>query len=105
MSWKLGSYEGFNIFEPAPESIPESRILVDSTIKSNRDFLANLSAEKKAESSAEITGSFIYAHAPDYVGNYTLNWKKADWDQAFKKLKSRKIDTVVFQAAVWNELQ
>lgn len=105
MSWKLGSYEGFNIFEPAPESIPESRILVDSTIKANRDFLANLSAEKKAESSAEITGSFIYAHAPDYVGNYTLNWKKADWDQAFKKLKSRKIDTVVFQAAVWNELQ
>ena len=105
MSWKVGSYAGFHIFEPALECIAESQELVDSCIAANQSYLAGLSAEENLKPSAEITGSFIYSHAPDYVGSYTLNWSKTDWDSAFQRLKSKKIDTVILQASVWNELQ
>lgn len=100
-----GEYEGFKIFEPAPEIIPESRIKVDESIRANRKYLAELPSEKKQEPVRPITGTFIYAHPPDYTGSYTLNWSVADWCKAFDGLKAKNIDTVVLQASVWNELQ
>lgn len=105
MSWKVGTYSGFNIFEPAPECIADSWKMVDDSIAENRKYLDALSPEEKAVPAKNITGTFICAHAPDYVGNCTLNWTEADWDTAFLRLKTRNIDTVIFQASVWNELQ
>ena len=105
MSWKIGSYDGFNIFDPAPESVPEGRKHVEETIRANRRYLAERTDEEKTKTPMKITGSFIYAHAPDYVGGHTLDYGKTDWDRAFCRLKSKGIDTVVFQASVWNELQ
>lgn len=105
MSWKVGNYAGFNIFEPALESVSEGQKMVDEAKAENRLFLDSLSSADKTKPARKITGSFIYAHAPDYVGNYTLNWTEKDWDQAFLKLKAKEIDTVVLQASAWNELQ
>ena len=105
MSWKVGTYNGFNIFEPTPETVPEGRAHVDRTIRENLQFLSKLSVKDKEKSPKKITGTFIQAHAPDYVGGNTLNWNKSDWEQAFDKLKTKQIDTVIFQASVWNELQ
>lgn len=101
----INSYNGFNIFEPASEIIPESKIKVDKSIEANRKYLKRLPEEKKSEPVTPITGTFIYAHPPDYTGSYTLNWTSGDWNKAFAKLKAQNIDTVVLQASVWNELQ
>ena len=52
-----------------------------------------------------ITGSFIYAHPPNYKGAETINWDKKMWLQELSRLKGYGIDTVIFQAALWSELQ
>jgi hypothetical protein len=101
----INSYNGFNIFEPAQEIIPESKAKVDKSIETNRKYLKDLPIEKKSEPIKPITGTFIYAHPPDYTGSYTLNWTSNDWNKAFARLKAQNIDTVILQASVWNELQ
>ena len=45
----IGEYDGFKIFEPAPEIIPESKVKVDTAIEANRKYLENLPSEKKRE--------------------------------------------------------
>ena len=100
----IGNYQGFNIFEPAPEIIPASREKVDAGIAVNKRVLQNLSAEEKAAPAMPVTGTFLCAHAPDYVGTPTLLWDTAQWKTALEKLREKKIDTVIFQASVWNEL-
>ena len=65
----IGEYDGFKIFEPAPEIIPESKVKVDTAIEANRKYLENLPSEKKREPVMPITGTFIYAHPPDYTGS------------------------------------
>ncbi|MBR2439676.1 MAG: DUF4434 domain-containing protein [Lentisphaeria bacterium] len=100
----IGNYAGFNIFEPAPEIIPESLKIVTEKNAVNQNFLSEMSPDEKMKPGKSITGSFIYAHAPDYVGNYTLNWGVPEWKKAFEKLRKKQVDTVILQASVWNEL-
>lgn len=52
-----------------------------------------------------ITGSFIYAHPPNYRGAETMNWNKQDWLKGLTRLKGMGIDTVIFQASLWSELK
>jgi hypothetical protein len=68
----------------------------------------NLSAVKAAgvqKPKMPITGSFIYAHPPNYKGAETINWDKNKWLKELNRLKSYGIDTVIFQAALWSELE
>ena len=99
----IGSFDGFRIFLPEAEIIPESQAMVDRIYAENRRFLEN-EPEKKC-SPRPITGTFIYAHPPDYVGTPTLTWRKTEWNQAFQKLRKHGMDTVILQASVWNELE
>jgi hypothetical protein len=43
--------------------------------QSNREYLAALA---EPPSGGRITGSFIYAHPPDYVGRPTMDYGVAD---------------------------
>jgi hypothetical protein len=52
-----------------------------------------------------ITGAFIYAHAPNYRGCPTLAWGASRWRELFRKFREFGLDTAIFQAAIWNELQ
>lgn len=103
MSWQVGTYNGFNIFEPTPEIIPENQKSLDNALSKNLQYVNDFGSPEKPEIS--ITGSYLQAHAPDYVGGATLNWKKPQWQNLFEEMLSVNIDTGVLQAAIWNELQ
>ncbi len=49
-----------------------------------------------------ITGSFIYAHPPDYTGRPTLDYSTKDWRGLLQELKELGIDTVIYQAVAWD---
>ena len=103
MSWKIGTYNGFNIFEPADEIIPHDRKRLEHALSENRKYVELYGAPEKPV--IPITGSFLQAHAPDYVGGATLGWNKNDWIELFREMISAGIDTGVLQASMWNELQ
>ena len=52
-----------------------------------------------------VTGSFIYAHPPNYKGAEAFRYSPADWRRKLSQLKVLGIDTVIFQASLWNELK
>jgi len=51
-----------------------------------------------------LSGSFIYAHPPDYRGRPTLRYSVADWRALFREFKEIGLDTVIWQASAWMEL-
>lgn len=105
MTYRIGEYAGFRIFEPHESILEGSRRLVDLARRTNTAFLNDCVRLEDHAALPEISGSFICAHAPDYVGVPTLEWQEADWRQLFDRMVFRGIDTVVFQAAAWQELQ
>lgn len=100
--FQIGSYEGFKIFEPAPEIIPEAREQVKRCRENNERFLAGY---RVGEFPMRISGSFICAHAPDYVGVPTLEWDETQWRRLFAEMRRAGMDTVVWQASIWHELE
>ncbi len=101
--YRIGNYGGFNVFEPAPASVPQVRGQVEMQIRRNREFLNGETSS--FELPMRISGSFICAHAPDYVGVPTLDWNENRWLELFADMRLSGIDTVVWQASVWNELK
>jgi hypothetical protein len=75
---------------------------VDSSFIKNKEFLENFTTPRKGI--MRISGSFIYAHPPDYKGCPALNWNSEAWAELFTEMKQAGIDTVIFQAAIWHEL-
>ncbi len=102
-TYKLGTYGGFRIFEPADEIIPESRKSLERALKRNNDYLLSHTVPEKPP--VRIAGTFIQAHAPDYIGGATLQWNAAQWNSLFREMHSAGIDTVILQASLWNELE
>jgi hypothetical protein len=52
----------------------------------------------------KLTGTFIYAHPPDYIGQCTMEWGVSEWRALFQWLKEMGLDTVIYQAAAWVEV-
>jgi len=53
----------------------------------------------------ELSGSFICAHPPDYRGRPSLHFNVADWRTLFREFKEIGIDTVIWQASVWQDMK
>jgi hypothetical protein len=68
----------------------------------NQEFLAKQPCRKLA---GKITGSFVYAHPPNYIGVNTLHFGVDEWKTELIRLKNYGMDTIIFQASVWNELE
>jgi hypothetical protein len=92
----------FTLVIPGPEAAGWVRSMMEQGQKANRAYLAAL-AEPPA--GGRITGSFIYAHPPDYIGRPTMGYCVAEWRQMLGELKELGIDTVVYQAAAWVEMR
>ena len=92
----------FRLFMPALEGLDEVAAHFRSVQRRNREFLA--AHPDVPACSHRITGSFIAAHAPDYVGVPTLEWDAPRWGEFFRAMKRDGLDTAVFQASLWHEL-
>ena len=98
----IRNYSGYHFFQPAPESEADDLRLVQTSYAGNKEYLAQ---HPDRPASMRITASFICAHAPDYVGIPTNEWNSAKWVALFEEMKRDGIDTVIFQASLWNELK
>jgi hypothetical protein len=66
--------------------------------------LKYLAQHKQTSPQMTITGSFVYPHPPNYRGACTLHYGKKEWMNMLMDLKNMGMDTIILQAAVWNEL-
>jgi len=92
----------FTLVTPNPTESGYVRAMMEFGREANAAHLATV---KELPAGGRITGSFIYAHPPDYVGRPTIDYTAADWRKLFVELKELGIDTVIYQAAAWVEVQ
>lgn len=86
--------EGFNLYLPPYDFNEETAMAtVMKACEANRQV-----------ASRRITGSFIYAHPADYCGRPMLQASVQEWRNLFDELREKHIDTVLFQASLWREL-
>ncbi len=91
----------FTLVTPGPEDADWINQLMEKGRQANREYLDTLTAPPTG---GRLTGSFIYAHPPDYVGRPTMDYKVLEWRQLLRELKELGLDTVIYQAAAWVEV-
>lgn len=96
-------FNDFKLFQPTEEEAAAAQQNLAFRIESNRRTLMENSLQSSRN--MKITGSFISAHAPDYIGVPTIRWTVDDWQKEFRTMKKHGIDTVILQAAAWKELE
>lgn len=94
--------EGYTLVVPGPEDRSWTIDLMEFGLENNQPYLDAL---EKPPAGGKLSGSFIYAHAPDYVGRPTMTWDTAEWRALFREMKEIGIDTVIYQAAAWAEIR
>ena len=101
-NWKIISVDDFIIFKASDDIIEEANAKYAAANESNRRFVDSHPA---AVPTKPISGTFIYAQPPNYRGLPMVHATVQDWIEKLTLLKSFGIDTVIYQAAVWNELE
>lgn len=96
----LGDYK---VFLP-PENYYESKERKTARTERKKRNDAFLREHGLKPALKPITGSFIYAHPPNYQGQEAFRWDAGMWKKALIRLQGYGIDTVIFQAALWKEL-
>ena len=101
VTFPTGHVDGVPYFMPPPDLEQEQALIrIAEQNAHNRQAAKTV----KSNSGKVITGSFIYAHPPDYKGLQMLKASASDWREVFRRLKRMNMDTVIFQAALWKEL-
>ena len=101
-NWKIISVEDFVIFKASDDIIEEANRKYAEANESNRRWLET---HPEVTPPVPITGTFICAQPPNYRGVPMLHATVEDWEKKFALLKTFGVDTVIYQAAVWNELE
>ena len=101
-NWKIVNVDDFVIFKASDDIIDEANAKYAEANECNRRFLAE---NADVEPPMTISGSFICAQPPNYRGCPMLHATVQDWEKKFNLLKTFGVDTVIYQAAVWNELE
>ena len=101
-NWKIVEVEDFIIFKASDDIIDEANAKYAAANELNRQYVDTHPA---AVPTKPISGTFIYAQPPNYRGLPMLHATVQDWIEKFNLLKTFGIDTVIYQAAVWNELE
>ena len=99
---RLVDLQDFTIVVPDSKASRWIRALMEEGRKANQEYLESL---QELPTGGHITGSFIYAHPPDYVGRPTLDYGVSEWRQLFAELAELGIDTVIYQASAWVEMR
>ena len=102
VNWKIISVDDFRIFTASDDIIEETNQRKALMNAENASWVAGHPVQKAP---MRITGSFIYAQPPNYRGLPLLHADESEWLRHLGRLKECGCDTVIFQAAVWNELE
>ncbi len=92
---------GYNLYLPTSKARGLTEPLIAACKAANQEYLAD---NPSAVPAMAITGSFIYAHPPNYCGINTLHFSKKNWRCMLNRFRKLGMDTVILQAAVWSEL-
>lgn len=96
-------FSDFKLYQPTEEEADIANKSLPGRLEINRKFLEE---NPPADScSMTITGTFVSAHAPDYIGVPTIRWSVEDWCSEFQTMHSFGIDTVILQSSAWRELE
>ena len=101
-NWKIIEVEDFVIFKASDDIIDEANVHYAQANAANQRFIDTHPA---AEPTMPISGTFICAQPPNYRGVPMLHATADDWAEKFELFKTFGLDTVIYQAAVWNELE
>ncbi|MBQ6596634.1 MAG: hypothetical protein IJH79_03685, partial [Lentisphaeria bacterium] len=101
-NWKIINVDDFVIFKASDDIIDEANARYAEANDINRKFVET---HAPAVPTMPITGTFMCAQPPNYRGVPMLHASVEDWAEKFRLLKSFGVDTVIYQAAVWNELE
>ncbi len=99
----IKKFNDFKLFQPTAQEAADAEKNLPDRLALNKNFLKQNPPSQSLKIS--ITGSFISAHAPDYIGVPTINWTAEDWGREFRTMKNYGLDTVILQAAAWKELE
>ena len=94
----LGKYK---IFIPDADDIAWAEKIIAKAKALNSEYL---SANPVPEPEMKISGTFICGHAPNYDFINMTGAGVKEWDELFLRLRSYGADTVLFQSALWAEL-
>ena len=100
----VGRYQGVPYYMP-PVGFNEASGL--KALYEANDLIADEIAtlpEDKRICDDYISVSFVYAHPADYYGHPMLNASVLEWRTLFRRFKQMRIDSVIFQSALWREL-
>lgn len=102
MPFPIGPMDDFQIYLPPEDLVEEVEMVrVNEYNERNRKL-----AEKFVlpEKQTHISLSFVYGHPADYRGKPMLRATVEDWKKELRRLKEMHIDSVIFQSALWREL-
>ena len=100
----IKDFADHKLFLPLPRAVDDAESVARRVARdrANQDFI---DSHPGLNSKKHVTGSFIYAHPPNYRGAEAFRYTEQDWLQELGRLKGFGIDLVIFQAALWNELK
>ena len=101
-NWKIIEVEDFVIFKASDDIIDEANAQYARANAANQRFIDSHPA---AQPTMPISGTFVCAQPPNYRGIPMVHATVEDWVKKFELFKTFGLDTVIYQAAVWNELE
>ena len=99
----IKNFGDFKLYQPTEEEAAAAEKTLGARQALNQRIISENPCPAEVEMS--ITGTFISAHAPDYIGVPTVHWQIEDWRREFQTMKSYGIDTVILQSSAWKELE
>jgi hypothetical protein len=94
--------DDFSIFMASDRAAKIVEPMIGRAKEANRKYLLE---NRQAPAQMPISGTFVYAHPPNYRGRPMHNYSARDWMKLMRDLKRAGMDTIILQASVWNELK
>ena len=101
-NWKIINCDDFVIFKASDDIVDDANAMYARANEINRKYVET---HETPVPPGPITGTFVCAQPPNYRGYPMVHATVADWVKKFELLKTFGVDTVIYQAAVWNELE
>ena len=97
------NFGDFKLYQPTAEEAAEAEKTLRPRQELNLRFIEENPLNEDVK--ATISGTFVAAHAPDYVGVPMIYRTVDDWRREFQVMRNYNIDTVILQSSAWKELE